>query len=444
MNDFITIWYKLIGRKGVYNLQSRIFHSICIMLMFGIGMSVIFNFFFGTRRLLLLMLVVCVLLSFIYYISRYKRRHLIGILSFQILSELLLIVYFFYNAGLDGPGLLLCMVSLVITITITPGKQQWLWCAVNIFVSLALLFMDLVYPNLVIHAYQHETVRHLDFAFSYVICTAIVLFVILYVRAAYHQEKRKVQRKAMALAESDATKNKLLSILAHDLKEPLSSIQNFLELLTAYEMDDPDRKRMEQELFKRTRNASQILVNVLSWTKNQMDGAHVNLKPLNLRDILIPSIQILKSMAAEKGISIREHIKAHSCVSGDPDMLQLVIRNLCTNAIKFTNSGGIITISSEEEQQQGIITVSDTGTGIPMTKQADLFSLSASSTYGTGKEKGTGLGLVLCKEFMEAQGGAIGFSSIAGEGSHFFISLKLCTDDEAASLNQFSFTDEIL
>ncbi|OYX92059.1 MAG: hypothetical protein B7Y76_13370 [Sphingobacteriia bacterium 35-40-5] len=158
-----------------------------------------------------------------------------------------------------------------------------------------------------------------------------------------------------------------------------------------------------------------------------MGGVTVNLLPLNLKDAIMPTINLMQSIAIQKEISIEENINNSITVLADRDMLQLVIRNLLSNALKFTNPAGQININAKIEGNTSLITISDTGKGIPYEMQKDLFSVRVKSTFGTQNEKGVGLGLSLCKEFTELQNGTIRFESEPGKGTRFFISFKLAS-----------------
>jgi signal transduction histidine kinase len=152
-----------------------------------------------------------------------------------------------------------------------------------------------------------------------------------------------------------------------------------------------------------------------------MEGVKVNLISVNTLEALRITIELQQSVALEKGISIHNNLDLHTNILADKDMLQLVVRNLLSNAIKFTQPGGEISISQHRSGNRSVIAISDNGIGIDDSKQQEIFSLKGKSTYGTKKEKGFGLGLVLCKEFTEMQNGEIWFESTA-EGTTFYIS----------------------
>jgi signal transduction histidine kinase len=152
-----------------------------------------------------------------------------------------------------------------------------------------------------------------------------------------------------------------------------------------------------------------------------MDGVVVKLSDMNLSDTLKNTLEMERIMALKKDIALTHYIDPAINVVADNDMLQLVIRNIISNAIKFTEPGGEVNVSAELLRNECLISVKDNGRGIPFDQQRDIFTLKARSTFGTSKEKGVGLGLLLCKEFTEQQGGRISFDSTPGRGSTFYI-----------------------
>jgi signal transduction histidine kinase len=216
-----------------------------------------------------------------------------------------------------------------------------------------------------------------------------------------------------------------MSIIAHDLRGPLSNIQNYLELVSEYGLDKEEREVVEGDLLKVTQSTLNMLSKLLIWSKSQMDGVTVKLSDLNLNDTLKNTLELERIMATKKNIDLTYAIDETISVVADSDMLQLVIRNLVSNAIKFTPPGGRIDVSTKKTNNECRISIADNGRGIPLEQQADIFSLKVRSTFGTSNEKGVGLGLILCKEFTDQQGGRIGFESTPGRGSTFFVFMPM-------------------
>ncbi|HKG06705.1 MAG TPA: PAS domain S-box protein [Pedobacter sp.] len=226
------------------------------------------------------------------------------------------------------------------------------------------------------------------------------------------------------LTASNEQKNKLFSIIGHDLRNPISGSLQLLDLtLTDFESSSADEvhsylSMMKQELS----NANNLLEDLLTWAKSQFNAVSFN--PVEIHDLkalVHKSMQTARVMAEKKGISIKETVPADISIYADIAMLETVIRNLATNAVKFTNPGGSIQIKAEPREKATLFIVQDNGKGIPKEKIAELFSKSSNyTTFGTAGEKGTGLGLSLCNDFVLKHGGELWVESEEGEGTSFY------------------------
>lgn len=421
------LWNKLTGNPAFFSLEARIFHSVCIIAMLALAINVPFNYFLELSEPALLMSVVLLVVALCYYLSRFSQQLTVGIAIFQAMNLVMLVTNYYYNSGANGPSLMIFVLSLVVSVAIIPQRQYVYWLPLNIVTILGLLIYEKGHPDWIPITYNDRDSRFTDLVYTYIVVASIILFVIIYIRNAYQREREATLDNNQQLKLSNDTKNKLLSIMAHDLKDPLASIQGFLELLTEYQLDDAEKLSIEKELLTRTQTASQMLSNILFWTKNQMNGVQTNLHSIKVRHVLANTIQILKGMAKEKGIHFECRFEENLCIMADADMLQLIIRNLGMNAIKFTYPGGTVSISAEVMHDFCTIAVADNGIGIPEDQQAKVFGLADQSTYGTGNEKGAGLGLVLCRNFTALQGGKLWLTSKVDAGTTFFVSFKSCT-----------------
>lgn len=418
----------LVGAPISFNLEARVFHSVCLLMIAGAGINVAFNLLAGLPQAAWLMLAVFAACSAVYYFSRFRHQTKITMPIFLFGCNVVLGINYYFNSGLDGPTYAICLLFLLITISVAPRRQYLLWVPLNLLVMGALFGADYFYPGWVIFNYQNRGSRFADFTFTYLVIAALIVFVVANIRKAYQQERRLAKQRTAELGSANDVKNKLLSIVAHDLKEPLTSIMSFLELLTDKDIDGDQRLELEHELLLRTQNASELLNNVLTWTRGQMEGIQARKIPVQLAEVLKPVIGLMGPLADEKAISLVSSIPVSACVIGDPDMLQLVIRNLLTNAIKYSHPGGNVRLTTMSSYEHCVISVKDDGDGIPLSQQAGLFSLETSPANGTQQEKGAGLGLYLCRDFMERQGGTIAFTTEAGLGTTFMISLP-CRND---------------
>ena len=395
--------------------------------------SIPLNFSNDLPELVPLMSILFVITFFLYYLSRFHKKLNLSILLFSLVANIFFTINFYFNSGINGPGLMLFLICIFLTTAIAPKKQQLYWLILNISEVIILLLISYNEPDLFENRYPSLESRYFDMGTSYVLIALLIFLATGYIRNSYNREKRIAEEKAAELQISNDTKNKLLSILAHDLRSPLGSIQNYLEILSEFNLEESEKKTIQASLLNETRNTQQMLSNLLSWSKTQMEGVTVNLSELNLKETLLPALRAQQAMAAEKCIQVEEHLDESILILADRDMLQLVVRNLLNNAIKFTAAGGTINIRSKTAGDQCHIIISDTGRGIPFDLQKDLFSLKVKSTFGTQNEKGVGLGLALCKEFTEIQNGKIWFESIPDKGTSFFVSFSLSASNPGYS-----------
>jgi PAS domain S-box-containing protein len=230
------------------------------------------------------------------------------------------------------------------------------------------------------------------------------------------------------LRELNATKDKLFSIIAHDLRSPFNNILGFSELLieTIKSTELAKSEKYLRLMNSSAKNTLILLDNLLNWAKSQTGQIKIKSEKINLPSIVLDILEQSNSIAKAKNISLNQTESDEIEVHSDKNMLKIVLRNLISNAIKFTNQGGKIDVFVTPKQNQVVITISDNGVGINDETCKKLFNISTNiSTSGTVSEKGSGLGLVLCKEFVEKLGGNLWVESEEGKGSDFKFTLPL-------------------
>jgi len=247
-------------------------------------------------------------------------------------------------------------------------------------------------------------------------------------RKELRQTNTELKNQAEHLQELNATKDKLFSVIAHDLKSPFTSIIGFSEILEK-QADTLQRDEMKEYagiIYTSAHKTLNLLVNLLDWAMIQKGSIQFNPEPVNFVEISTEAINLQIGNASKKGITLTNKILPNTFVYADRNMSGTILRNLISNAIKFTNRGGKIELHSEFLPNEVRFTVSDTGIGIPADDIAKLFKVGSNfSTTGTDEERGTGLGLILCKEFVEKNRGKIWVESDVGKGSSFFFTLPL-------------------
>lgn len=410
----------LIGHADDTVIQARIFHEVSIIAMIGLPMALLVNFVIKVPMVNSILIITWVLIAGLYFNSRYLGKLQLSVTIFILGISILLIFNYFINSGINGPTLLLYLLLLIFSMTVLSARQYLFWIPFNICTVGILLLVEYYHPDWIGITYTRRSHLFLDMATTYISVIACIGTVLSYLIKNYEREKNNALVASIALKEANDSKTRLLSILSHDLRSPLNSIQGFLEMLIDYDLSTDERTFMQRSLLNETKNTQVMLYNLLTWTKSQMEGGvKANLTSVNLQEVVSACLAVQTTAALEKSIVISAVVDPDVDVIADLDMLKLVIRNLINNAIKFTPSGGQIVIYCHADSGFARLYVEDNGMGIPFEKQQELFSLNAVSTYGTNNEKGVGLGLKLCKEFTEMQGGQINFSSIAGKGTTF-------------------------
>ncbi|RYY30005.1 MAG: HAMP domain-containing histidine kinase [Sphingobacteriaceae bacterium] len=427
---------NVINSSILNNIESQIFNSVSLLIAFVLIINAYVNYKLDLPALACLMLAAAIAAFGFYYLSRFKNKLNLAVLLFGLMGNAVLIINFYYNSGISGPTLLIFVLILFLLMAIAPKKQHLLWIVLNISIVSAMVITAYYRPGLTKNSYATRFDLFADFEYSYLTVASMIGITMIYFKNTYNQQKILLENKASQLVVVNQTKDKLLSIIAHDLRSPMASIQNYLEILNEYKFTDEEKKTMQLELLTKTKNTDQLLSNLLYWSMNQMNGVKVNLVSVNLREMVEPVLQIIQVAASEKGIDIDNLLPPQVILQADKDMLQLMVRNLVNNAVKFTPPGGKIRVCCKIENQQCKVMVTDNGVGIPAHLQDNIFSMQTDSTYGTNQEKGTGLGLVLCKEFAELQNGNIGFTSTEGVGTTFFFKLKLISHQETKATLQ--------
>lgn len=247
------------------------------------------------------------------------------------------------------------------------------------------------------------------------------------------EQKKEIEEQKINLQQLNATKDKFFSILAHDIKGPLNSLTAFLNIMTDHldEMSQDDIRFMSSNLNKSVKNLYSLLENVLSWSRSQMGVLEYTYAETDLHTLIENNIQLLAVSAQNKGIHLNNESVKNLKVWIDSNSINTVLRNLLSNAIKFTSIDGTVTIKTILKNKEVEVQVIDTGIGMNKDVMQKIFQIdSRYTTKGTANEVGTGLGLVLVKEFVEKNGGVLKVESEEGKGSKFIFNLPLSENKE--------------
>ena len=244
--------------------------------------------------------------------------------------------------------------------------------------------------------------------------------------ASIREKTQELEQANEELKLSNSTKDKFFSIIAHDLKSPFNSLLGFSEILQEdwFGLDESRRFELVSIMHKTLGETYQLLINLLDWSRLQRHKMICEPDKVDLYDLVESIKSQFAAMALQKDISIISSISPNTVVLADKEMVSAILRNLLSNAIKFTQSRGRIIIYARKKEDQLHCCIEDTGVGISKDIIAKIFDVEQNTTTrGTNGEKGTGLGLILCKEFATLNKGDLHLKSQEGKGSTFCFSL---------------------
>lgn len=250
-------------------------------------------------------------------------------------------------------------------------------------------------------------------------------------RKAYNiinNQKKEIERQRKQLHELNASKDKFFSIIAHDLKNPIAGFLGLTEVM-AQDMNsftDEEKQEFINLIHDSSKQLHSLLENLLQWSRAQTGRLSFKPRVVNLFDLVEDNVALVSTNAGIKNIRLVNDIPLGALAWADTDMINTIVRNLITNAIKFSHSGGHVVIGCTKDDRQVYVSVKDNGLGISDEDQEKLFKIEFNaSKIGTANEEGTGLGLILCKEFVQRNGGDVFVKSELNCGSEFVFSLPL-------------------
>ncbi|KKC49071.1 MULTISPECIES: histidine kinase N-terminal 7TM domain-containing protein [unclassified Paenibacillus] len=237
--------------------------------------------------------------------------------------------------------------------------------------------------------------------------------------------EERLLENARQLSDLNAFKDQMFNVVAHDIRDPIAVLHNLMELL---EEETTDCREEEQEIVRemggQVRNIFELVESLLEWFRSQRGGMNFAPVAIGLENAVLRNVRLLRSRSEDKGIEIRSEIAPDATVYADKEMLDLVLRNLLSNAVKFTKPGGRILLRASSSGDSMLVSVRDSGMGVPADQIHTLLNEDFSiPSEGTGGERGVGLGLTLCREFVRLSGGEIWFDSVPGQGSTFYFTM---------------------
>ncbi|MFW6289791.1 MAG: PAS domain-containing sensor histidine kinase [Mariniphaga sp.] len=252
----------------------------------------------------------------------------------------------------------------------------------------------------------------------------------------HKQAEQNLKESEASLKELNATKDKLFSVIGHDLQGPLSNIIGFSELIDKgyNQYSEEEIRNYNKIIYQLSQSVSELLENLLTWSRSQRNRINIFSQQISMQLIIDKCHNLLIHNITHKQITFVNNIPPDTSVFADEEMITIVMRNLMSNAIKFTHRGGSISIFATPSAETITIGIRDTGIGIPSEKIDHIFKASSNhANTGTEGETGTGLGLIICKDFIEKNGGEIWAESCPGKGSVFYFSLPVAVKEPAVN-----------
>lgn len=417
--------FKVFGDDS-FSIENKIFNAASFVVIVTCSVGFIFNGYINLTPFLHVTLAVLLFaFSTLFYFSRFKKvfnSHLFVLFALPGLS-----VIYFMSEGLRGPMLTLFIVGLITFIAISEVKYHsfyFLLTALNIILILAL---DIFFGDELVVKYPNEEAKVIDHITTYMASFIVSFIVMRYFKKNYDFEKAINSMQKKELQKLNTTKDKLFSIISHDLRGPLNNILSLGKLVenkpSGYTIED--MRRIYGEMNLALENTNRLLDNLLNWSRIQQDSIPFHPETIQLKAFVLSTVDTIQKISQNKNIDIHTNIANSVSIYCDKEMLSSVFRNLIQNALKFTFAGGKIFISANIISDNTVeVSIKDTGIGMSELMISDLFKMKAQTNRpGTEGEPSTGLGLVLCKEFIEKMNGQISVKSEESIGTNFIFTL---------------------
>mgnify|MGYP003651479982 CR=1 FL=1 len=420
-------WRNLIGSPEEFSLEQRIFHGFCLITTLVLLICFPSNFLIGLDIFGYVLLLVLSFILALYYFSRYRRQSKILLQVYIGFMYTILIIGYSLNCGIDGPMILVFGITFLILASIIKEKNLLFWMFFHLCVALLLLYLEFQYPDLIFVKYEKKAYRFFDTALTLAVLLLTIYLTIKYLKQNYLQQLKLSSKKNEELLQANATKNKLFSIISHDLRSPFNALIGLSQILkeNGKELTEVEKEEFVDAIYETSKNTFFLLQNLLEWSLSQTNEIQFKPENINLHECVRNSLLMPLEVAKAKDITINTTIDESYFITADKNMFETIIRNIVSNAIKFTHSKGLISISAFAVNQGVTIEIKDNGIGMSEGTLSTLFTQNGTLPQQHAiNERGLGLGLLLCKDFIERHDGKIWAESVLGQGTTFFLFIK--------------------
>ena len=315
----ISVCKRITGDRLLFTMENRLFTLVVAITSFILFCYLIFDLFIGQNIMSAVIVLLLGLLGLLYYYSRFKQQYKKGIVVYALFCYPALAMNYFNNGGIIGPTLLVFCLTFQLLIAMSPRKLYKLWICLHLFFAFGLLASEYLHPEWVPKTYPGRLSNFMDIGFTYLSVIFFVYYITDCLRDYYNDEKLKAEERELAISvqnekiikqnseleKLNEEKNKLFSIVSHDLRAPIDSIRGYLEMITEHELTPEEKAEFEGELLTQTKYTTDLLMNLLYWSKAQMSGVKAKLTPLSLRAMVDDARNYKNCLSASVELNLR-------------------------------------------------------------------------------------------------------------------------------------------
>ncbi|MGQ7869743.1 sensor histidine kinase [Sunxiuqinia sp. sy24] len=410
-----NIYTLIFGPKNSFNLEQRVFIIASLVGLFSCIVGVIWNSIIGlSLHMNVIIGSYIILYYFLFHFARYKQIYNPFVYALITLSFLSLL--YINSGGISGSTPALYIVALVTFISLSKRKHHLLMLLITLANIVILFVLEYTFSDKVITEYNNRTIEELDLAFGY-LASSVACFVFI----SFFKKTLCVSHAQ--LKKSNENKDLFFNVIAHDLRGPFSHIMSLTEIMAdkSAAITLEEFKECSELLNQETKKTYQLLESLLEWGKIQMNKVTINPQKVNLKDVIDEITHFHKENYTKKNINIEIQVANNLYAFADINALRIILRNLISNAIKFTPNNGEIRITVEKSKNKNLLLiVKDSGIGMNKIILDNLFLHEVSTNRkGSNGETSVGLGLIITKELIEKQSGELIIESEENKGSTF-------------------------
>lgn len=399
------LWVRLIGDEGEFDYRERRLHTIVWAISIMLFAFVPFNAAIGMTEQAIAMALTAGFLLKAWAISRYFRMFTLALSSVFTILMIALMFTFYYNGGVQGPTLLFFLICFVASLTVLSTQQMWYSMIAHLVVATALLAYQYYNQDLFPNRYPSMEMWIIDMGISFFSAVVIYSVVYWYVKGQENAQAKLLEEENQynlmlreQLEELNAEKDKLFSVLAHDMRSPLASVEGALELMATDELTEEEKNQLYREMLRLVRNSSFMVENVLHWSRHGSLTNGESQVTFFLEDLFSQIEGMTLPMAQSKGVNLNVQCVPGLRLKMHKTALEVILRNAVHNAVKFTPKNRNVEVFTRKHQGVWQVVIDDEGSGL----DPELWNATeVQSTPGTNGESGSGLGLTLMKNFSE-------------------------------------------